>query len=133
MPHRVQKDDIHEGYFIPESAIVIPNIWRVSCLNNEMSSMLKISEFSRQMLRDPRTYPNPSEFNPERYIGNQPQRDPRSIVFGFGRRTCPGENLADASLFISCAMSLAVFDIAKAVENGVEVTPVFEKTPGTIR
>lgn len=88
------------------------------------------------MLRDPRIYPNPSEFDPERYIaakGKEPQQDPRTITFGFGRRICPGLNLADASVFISCAMSLAVFDIAKAVENGVEITPVVDNTPGTIR
>jgi cytochrome P450 len=113
--HRVQADDIHEGYLIPKGALVIPNIW--------------------QMLRDPRIYPNPSEFDPERYIaakGKEPQQDPRTITFGFGRRICPGLNLADASVFISCAMSLAVFDIAKAVENGVEITPVVDNTPGTI-
>jgi len=88
------------------------------------------------MLHDPRTYPNPSEFDPDRYIsgeGKDPQQDPRTICFGFGRRICPGLNLADASVFISCAMSLAVFDISKAVENGVEVTPVVDNMPGTIR
>jgi len=112
LPHRVQEDDIHEGYYIPKGALVIPNIW--------------------QMQRDPRTYPNPSEFNPDRYLGKEPQQDPRTICFGFGRRICPGLNLADASVFISCAMALAVFDIFKAVENGVEITPVVECTPGTI-
>jgi hypothetical protein len=30
-------------------------------------------------------------------------------------------------------MSLAVFDISKAVEDGVEVSPVVDNTPGTIR
>jgi cytochrome P450 len=88
------------------------------------------------MLRDERLYPNPSEFNPDRYIpteGKEPQQDPRMMCFGFGRRICPGLNLADASLWISCAMSLAVFDIKKAVENGVEITPVVDSTPGTIR
>jgi hypothetical protein len=44
-----------------------------------------------------------------------------------------GMHLADASLFISCAMSLAVFDISKCVENGVVIEPVHENTTGTIR
>lgn len=41
--------------------------------------------------------------------------------------------LAEASLFSVIAMSLAVFDITKAVENGVEITPVHEGTSGIIR
>jgi hypothetical protein len=31
-----------------------------------------------------------------------------------------------------CAQSLAVFDISKHVENGVEVTPEFNQVGGTI-
>lgn len=42
-------------------------------------------------------------------------------------------NLADASVFISCAMSLAVFDITKPVENGQVIEPVHGVTSGTIR
>lgn len=44
-----------------------------------------------------------------------------------------GLHLADASVFISCVMSLAVFDVAKCVENGVVIEPVHENTTGTIR
>lgn len=42
-------------------------------------------------------------------------------------------HLADVSVFVSCALSLAVFDIAKCVENGVVVEPVHDCTTGTIR
>ena len=43
-------------------------------------------------------------------------------------------NLADASVFIACATTLAVFDISKVVdENGAVVEPVIEYTSGTIR
>jgi len=41
-------------------------------------------------------------------------------------------NLADVSVFVSCALSLAVFDITKCVENGVVVEPVHDCTTGTI-
>jgi hypothetical protein len=30
-------------------------------------------------------------------------------------------------------MSLAVFDISKVVENGVEITPMLDPTSGTVR
>ena len=42
-------------------------------------------------------------------------------------------NLADVSVFISCAMSLAVFDIRKPIENGRVIEPVFGALSGTVR
>jgi len=54
------------------------------------------------------------------------------LVFGFGRRICPGMHLADASVFMSCTMILAAFDIAKVVENGQVVEPLNEYTTGTV-
>lgn len=113
--HRVIEDDIHDGYYIPKGSLIIPNVW--------------------SMLNDPRTYANPSEFNPERFLakeGKEPETDPRTICFGFGRRICPGLHLADASVWMSAAMSLAVFDISKVVENGVEITPEIDPSSGTI-
>jgi cytochrome P450 len=41
------------------------------------------------MLKDPRTYKDPEIFNPERFLGANPERDPYEITFGFGRRYCP--------------------------------------------
>jgi len=112
VPHRVVEDNIHEGYMIPKGALIIPNIWF--------------------MMHDPQVYPEPSKFDPERFLGPQPQPDPRNVSFGFGRRICPGRVLADTSLFISCAMSLAVFDIGKYSKDGVVVEPVVEQKTGTI-
>ncbi|KAG2148111.1 cytochrome P450 [Suillus clintonianus] len=115
-PHRATEDDIHDTYYIPKDSLIIPNIWF--------------------MLNDPRTYANPSQFNPERFLtkdGKLSETDPRVICFGFGRRICPGLHLADASIWISAAMSLAVFDISKAVENGIEITPEVDPSSGAIR
>ncbi|KAG1731607.1 cytochrome P450 [Suillus paluster] len=113
--HSTTEDDIHNGYYIPKGSLIIPNIWF--------------------MLNDPQTYANPSEFNPERFFakdGKEPETDPRTMCFGFGRRICPGQHLADASIWISTAMSLAVFDISKVVENGVEITPEVDHSSGFI-
>lgn len=44
----------------------------------------------RKMLHDPRNYENPMTFNPERFLESpdkKPERDPRDICFGFGRRS----------------------------------------------
>lgn len=42
-------------------------------------------------------------------------------------------HLAEASLWMCVAMSLAVFDITNAVEEGIKIIPVHENTSGTIR
>ena len=36
-------------------------------------------------------------------------------------------------MFISCAMTLAAFNISKAIVNGQEITPEVQYTTGTIR
>jgi len=112
IPHRVTKDDIHEGYMIPKGALIIPNIWYMS--------------------HDPQVYADPFRFNPDRFLGPQAEPDPRDVSFGFGRRICPGRILADSSIFISCAMALTVFDITKYSKDGIVVEPVVEQTTGTI-
>ena len=43
------------------------------------------------MLHNPEDYPEPEKFDPARYIGPNGDiggstRDPRTVVFGFGRR-----------------------------------------------
>ncbi|KAF5338823.1 hypothetical protein D9758_012046 [Tetrapyrgos nigripes] len=116
VPHRAMDDGVIAGYFIPKGSIIITNLW--------------------YMLNDPSIYPDPFKFDPERHISTSDkpaQRDPRTICFGFGRRICPGLHLAEASLWILIAMSLAVFDIKPAFdEEGKLIIPEHELTGGTI-
>ncbi|KDQ57072.1 hypothetical protein JAAARDRAFT_35668 [Jaapia argillacea MUCL 33604] len=113
LPHGSTEDDIYEGYFIPKGSIIFVNVW--------------------QLLRDPRVYANPLQFDPERFLKAEPEEDPKNFCFGFGRRICPGRILADASIYISIAMSLAVFDITKAKdERGNVLEPVKDFTSGII-
>lgn len=43
--------------------------------------------------------------------------EPRNFAFGFGRRICPGRLLAEQSIFLTLAKTLAVFDIAGPKEG----------------
>ncbi|KKA21750.1 Cytochrome P450 oxidoreductase OrdA-like protein [Rasamsonia emersonii CBS 393.64] len=116
LPHMTTEDDVCEGYLIPKGALLLPNIWG--------------------FLHDPKSYHDPMTFKPERFLeqdGHPPEPDPHSLAFGFGRRICPGRLLADTSLYLSIALSLAVFNIGKPLdENGKEVEPVVEMQPGVI-
>ena len=40
----------------------------------------------RAIMHDSEMYPNPFEFDPERFLGVEPQQDTLKWVFGFGRR-----------------------------------------------
>lgn len=42
--------------------------------------------FNRFLMHDPRVYKNPMDFNPERFMGPNPEMDPKNACFGFGRR-----------------------------------------------
>ncbi|KIJ60578.1 hypothetical protein HYDPIDRAFT_117119 [Hydnomerulius pinastri MD-312] len=114
LPHRVLSEDVYHGYRIPRGSTVVANIWAIT--------------------HDPGLYPDPITFNPSRFLstpGKPPQPDPRKIVFGFGRRVCPGAHFAEVSLFLNIASILATFDISKAVDDqGREVDPVVEYTNG---
>lgn len=104
-PHVASSDDVYEGMFIPKGAILIPNIWLFA--------------------HDESNYKDPQIFNPERFLGETPEMDPNSLIFGFGKRICPGKDFADESVFLTIAMTLAVFDIRKAKDEcGNAIEPI---------
>ena len=55
------------------------------------------------MCLDPSLFPEPDVFMPERFL--EPKSTPANftIPFGFGRRICPGIDVAEQSLFITFA------------------------------
>ncbi|KAF9893353.1 hypothetical protein FE257_011785 [Aspergillus nanangensis] len=114
IPHMCSEDDIYEGYLIPKGALILPNIWG--------------------MTHDPDTYHEPMTFNPERFLegtnGNMPELDPHTLSFGFGRRICPGRFLADSTIFMSIAQSLAVFNFEHSPDASGAATPEF--LPGVV-
>ncbi|KAF8209216.1 cytochrome P450 [Mycena galopus ATCC 62051] len=108
VPHAAMEDTVINGHLIPKGSVIIANLWN--------------------MVNDPEQYPQPATFDPARYLANPPQRDPRTLCFGFGRRLCPGQELAETSLFLCVATTLATFDIARAAGP----LPLHENTQGTI-
>ncbi|KAG8930282.1 hypothetical protein FRC01_002984 [Tulasnella sp. 417] len=101
VPHIPMVDDFFQGYFIPKGTTVIQNSWQIS--------------------RDTRYYTNPSSFEPERFLrADEKQRrftfnpdvlSPWEWAFGFGRRVCPGRDLAMQAAWLSAAFLLWAFEM----------------------
>ncbi|CAE6394224.1 unnamed protein product [Rhizoctonia solani] len=94
VPHACAEDDTYKGYSIPKGAVVMGNAWA--------------------MCNNPAVYFNPESFNPDRFIDSAAPDPP---AFGFGRRICPGQHFAEASLFLAIATILAIFDIQPAKDK----------------
>ncbi|CAA7262436.1 unnamed protein product [Cyclocybe aegerita] len=114
LPHCASQDDIYNGLLIPKGSMIMPNIWH--------------------MLHDPEAYPNPMEFYPERFNNLDSEMDKvKDLVFGFGRRVCPGMHFAEGTLFAIVSTTLATCKILPGLDaNGKEKIPEFEFTSGTI-
>ena len=87
----------------------------------------------RSLARDPKVYPDPDRFNPERYLDPSypTYREPLSEYptikgyhgFGFGRRICPGQEVAEAELLVACAALASAFRLEKKrLPNGQYVS-----------
>ncbi|KAH9917081.1 cytochrome P450 [Fomitopsis serialis] len=105
VPHALREDDEYRGCWIPKGTMIIPNLWF--------------------MLHDADAYPDPEAFCPDRFNGlYENQEDPRNIVFGFGRRICPGRRFAEIGIWQAMANIVATFDLGKARDAmGNEITP----------
>ncbi|CAE6448804.1 unnamed protein product [Rhizoctonia solani] len=90
LSHLATEEIEFHGYRIPKGAVINGNIWA--------------------MLRDPKHFTSPHIFNPTRFLGPNPEPDPRKYVFGFGRRVCPGLHVANNSSWVMCAGLLSMFD-----------------------
>ncbi|KAG2114148.1 cytochrome P450 [Suillus discolor] len=95
----------------PIGAAVLLNIWGIS--------------------QDEKRYPNASVFMPERFMdanGALTDDDPAEYIFGLGRRRCPGQHAADASLWSAIVTMLATVEFSFAKDDQgkmIEFTPKF--------
>ena len=126
VPHQLVKDDIYEvdgkKYFIRAGSNVHANQWAIH--------------------RDPTLYPAPEDFIPERWL--EPKwptfKEPLDVypnlqnysAFGFGRRICPGMNVAERSLNILVARIAWACDVCGVDEwdyTGYRYTKGFNVQP----
>ncbi|EPT00020.1 hypothetical protein FOMPIDRAFT_91063 [Fomitopsis schrenkii] len=117
LPHYLTEDDEYLGYHMPKNTAIIPNMWTMS--------------------RDETIWDNPSVFRPERFlemgVADAKAKDPFNVVFGYGRRLCPGRLFADTTLFLVIASIAATLDIRKALDaEGKEITPTASFHPAFI-
>ena len=79
--------------------------------------------------RNERDFPEPDRFDPNRYLKDSNYHRPFPndrgyMAFGWGRRVCVGQALAEQGTFISIARLLWAFKIEKAVDAEGKEIPV---------
>ncbi|KAF7189144.1 Cytochrome P450 monooxygenase [Pseudocercospora fuligena] len=108
-PHAPIHDDEWNGYKIPKGTWTQGNVWAIH--HNE-------SEF-----------PEPDRFNPDRFLKDNAVSRPFPnekgyMTFGWGRRVCSGQGLAEQGTFITVARLLWAFRIEKARDSHGHEIPV---------
>lgn len=101
IPHCCSQDDEYKGYLIPKGAWITGNMWAIH--------------------RNAREFPDPDEYKPERFIHREeayPNKKGHS-AFGFGRRQCSGQPLAEQGLFLTFARLLWSFKIKPGLDEQV--------------
>ena len=97
--------------------------------------VLKLTaDLYRSLARDPAVYPDPDTFNPGRYLDPSypTYREPLTEFptirgyhgFGFGRRICPGQEVAEAELLVACAAIAWAFKLEKKRLSSGEEVPI---------
>lgn len=97
-PHAPTQDDYYKGWYIPKGTWIQGNVWAIH--HNE------------------RDFPDPDRFNPKRFFADDPDHRPFPgergyMTFGWGRRVCSGQVLAEQGTWITVARLLWGFNIAK--------------------
>jgi len=80
------EDDIYRGWRIPKGSVVLANVWCVILFYTKNKHLVYAAFLDRNIMHDEKIYTNPYTFNPDRFLGPTPDRDPASFVFGYGRR-----------------------------------------------
>ena len=125
-PHAPVQDDYYNGWYIPAGTWVQGNLWYVTFLYHADI---------RAIHRNPRDFPEPDRFNPDRYLKENRLPYPNDKgyhTFGWGRRVCSGQALAEQGTSITIARLLWGFNFLKERDgNGREIDiDIFNYTNG---
>ncbi|KAI1384977.1 cytochrome P450 [Hypoxylon trugodes] len=106
VPHQAEQDDEFRGEKIKKGTIILACEWSIN--------------------RVPERYPDPENFHPERYLEKEwpTYQEPLSRypnlregvgmhTFGWGRRTCLGQHIADDEMFVTGAGVLWAFNLIR--------------------
>lgn len=108
-------------------------IFRAAMEDCALSSGYKVPVGTRLIVnaskihRDERVWPNPDEFQPERFLTSHKGIDVKGqnfelIPFGSGRRSCPGISLALNVVHLTLASLLHNFEVTKPSNEDVDMT-----------
>lgn len=102
-PHAPIEDDVFNGFLFPKGTAIIGNLYAIS--------------------RNPREYPQPERFWPERFLDDFKRPGYPNTrghnTFGWGRRVCSGEALAQQSLYYTIVSLLWAFHIRPGLDDQV--------------
>ncbi|MAD87987.1 MAG: hypothetical protein CL912_33925 [Deltaproteobacteria bacterium] len=102
LPHAPIQDDIYKGYLIPKDIAIHGNLWAIH--------------------RNPRYFPEPDRFNPDRYMNKESLNYPNikgHNAFGWGRRTCSGQPLAEQGISMVIVKLMWAFNIKPGLDEHV--------------
>ncbi|KAF4377562.1 hypothetical protein G4B88_006842 [Cannabis sativa] len=103
LPHYSSEDCIVEGYDIPRDTIVMVNAWAIH--------------------RDPKLWEDPESFKPERFENSEGVNNINLLMpFGLGRRSCPGNGMANRVLGLTLGCLIQCFEWKRVSEEKIDLT-----------
>lgn len=110
IPHANTTEFEYRGYKIPAGTNITGNMWAIH--------------------RNPRDFPDPDTFRPERFLNSLERPYPNqrgSNPFGWGRRQCSGQPLAEQGLLYSLCRLVWAFNVLPGLDENVGVTRSFPR------
>ena len=114
VPHSATSDIAVGDYVIPKGAGIFPSLISV--------------------MYDPKHFPDPHRFKPERFLdeNGRYKHNDHVIPFCVGKRYCPGQSLAEKEFFLFLVGMLQRFDISSAPMKQLPSYHISYKPPANI-